>query len=91
MLAAIAVPVGILVSLILFPYAAFLLIPLCAPSNILGWLLPSAIAIVAYAVGCVASLRRGSPWLWPIGAVAAVAAFSVSSLALVAAGVEYVC
>ena len=83
LLAALAAPAAIWVALILVPNGAFLLVPLCAPSNLAGWLVPSAIGTLVYAAGCAVSVRVGSPWLWPIAGVLGVAGYSIASLLLV--------
>ena len=83
LLAALATPAAIWVSLILFPNGAFLLVPLCAPSNLAGWLVPSAIGTLVYAAGCAVSVRVGSPSVWPIAGVLAVGAYSIASILLV--------
>ena len=90
-LAGLVLVVALWVTLIAAPFGAFLLMPLCGPSNLLGWLLPSGIAIGAYAILCSMSVRRRNPWLWPIGAVAGGAAFSLTSLALTATGLRFIC
>ena len=66
---ALAAPAAIWVSLILFPNGAFLLVPLCAPSSLVGWLVPSAIGTLVYGAGCAVSVRLGWPWVWPIAGV----------------------
>ena len=83
LLAALATPAVIWASLILFPNGAFLLVPLCAPSNLVGWLVPSAIGTLVYAAGCAVSLRLGWPWVWPIAGVLGVAGYSIASILLV--------
>ncbi len=90
-LAGLAVVVAIWASLILVPYGFFLLLPLCGPENLLGWLIPSAIAGVSYGLVCVASVKRRNPWLWPLGAVAGAVTFSLASLALTTAGIGFIC
>ncbi len=82
---------GIWFSLIPVPYGVFLLVPLCGPENLLGWLLPSTVAVASYGLVCIASVRRGNPWLWPLGAVVGAVAFSLSGLALMAAGYGFIC
>lgn len=69
--------------MILFPNGAFLLVPLCAPSSLVGWLVPSAIGMLVYGAGCAVSVRLGSAWLWPIAGVVGVGAYSIASLFLV--------
>ena len=83
LLAALATPAVIWASLILLPNGAFLLVPLCAPSNLAGWLVPSAIGTLVYGAGCAVSVRLGWPWVWPIAGVAGAAGFSIASLLLV--------
>lgn len=83
LVAALAAPAAMWVALILVPNGAFLLVPLCAPSNLAGWLVPSAIGTLVYAAGCAVSVRVGSPWLWPIAGVLGVAGYSIASLLLV--------
>jgi hypothetical protein len=83
LLAALATPAVIWASLILLPNGAFLLVPLCAPSNLAGWLVPSAIGTLVYAAGCAISLRLRSVWLWPIAGVVGVGAYSIASILLV--------
>ena len=82
-LVSLATPAAIWVSLILFPNGAFLLVPLCAPSSQVGWLVPSAIGTLVYAAGCTVSVRLGWPWVWPIAGVLGVAGYSIASLLLV--------
>ena len=69
--------------MILFPNGAFLLVPLCAPSTLVGWLVPSAIGTLVYGAGCAVSVRLGWPWVWPIAGVAGAAGFSIASLLLI--------
>ena len=83
LLAALATPAVIWASLILFPNGAFLLVPLCAPSTLVGWLVPSAIGTLVYGAGCAVSVRLGWPWVWPIAGVAGVGAYSIASILLV--------
>ena len=83
LLAALATPAVIWASLILFPSGAFLLVPLCAPSTLAGWLIPSAIGTLVYGAGCAVSVRLGWAWVWPIAGVAGAAGFSIASLLLV--------
>lgn len=91
LLAGLTVVTGIWVSLVLVPYGVFLLIPLCGPENLFGWLLPSAIAVASYGLVCLASVRRRNPWLWPLGAVVGAVAFSLTGLALAATGYGFIC
>jgi hypothetical protein len=90
-LAGLVLVVALWVTLAVSPFGGFLLLPLCGPENVLGWLLPSGIAIGAYAILCSISVRRRNPWLWPIGAVAGGAAFSLTALALTAMGLRFIC
>jgi hypothetical protein len=83
LLAALATPAVIWASLILFPGGAFLLVPLCAPSSLVGWLVPSVVGTLVYGAGCAVSVRLGWPWVWPIAGVAGAASFSIASLLLV--------
>ena len=83
LLAALATPAVIWASLILFPNGAFLLVPLCAPSSLVGWLVPSAIGTLVYGAGCVISVRLGWVWVWPVAGVAGAAAYSIASIPLV--------
>ena len=69
--------------MILFPNGAFLLVPLCAPSNLVGWLVPSAIGTLVYGAGCAVSVRLGWVWVWPIAGVLGVGAYAIASLLLV--------
>jgi hypothetical protein len=79
------------VTLLIAPGGAFLVIPLCGPDRLLGWLIPSTVAIAAYGAVCWVSVRRANPWLWPLGAAVGAGAFSVSTLVLRAAGVRFIC
>lgn len=90
-LAGVVLVVALWVTLIAAPFGPFLLIPLCGPENLLGWLLPSGIGIGVYAIFCTMSVRRRNPWLWPTGAVAGGAAFSLTALALTATGLRFIC
>jgi hypothetical protein len=83
LLASLAAAAAIWVSLILFPNGLFLLVPLCAPSSLVGWLVPSAIGTLVYAAGCAVSVRLGSTWVWPIAGVLGVGAYSIASTLLV--------
>ena len=88
LLASLAAVAAIWVSLILMPNGLFLLVPLCAPSSLVGWLVPSAIGTLVYAAGCAVSVRLGWVWVWPIAGVLGVGAYSIASSLLV---VELVC
>jgi hypothetical protein len=90
-MAGIVLVVGLWTTLLLVPGGAFLVIPLCGPGHVLGWLIPSACAIAVYGVVCSMSVRRGNPWLWPLGAVVGAVAFSLAQIALMAAGLRIVC
>jgi hypothetical protein len=83
LLAALATPAVIWASLILFPNGAFLLVPLCAPSSLVGWLVPSAVGTLVYGAGCAVSVRLGWAWVWPIAGVAGAAGFSMASLLVI--------
>ena len=83
LLASLAAAAAIWVSLILFPNGLFLLVPLCAPSSLVGWLVPSAIGTLVYGAGCAASVRLGWPWVWPIASVLGAGAYSIASILLV--------
>jgi hypothetical protein len=83
LLASLVTPVVMWASLILFPNGAFLLVPLCAPSSLVGWLVPSAIGMLVYGAGCAVSVRLGWAWVWPIAGVLGVAGYSIASVLLV--------
>lgn len=90
-LAGLAMVVGIWLLLILVPSGIFLLLPLCGPESVLGWFLPSALAVAAYGLVSFMSVRRKNPWMWPLAAVAGAVTFSLSSFALTTVGIRFVC
>jgi len=90
-MAGVVLVVALWATLLLTPGGAFLVVPLCGPDRLLGWLIPSGVAIAAYGVVCWVSVRRGNPWLWPLAAAVGAGAFSVVTLILDTAGFRFIC
>jgi hypothetical protein len=66
----------------------WLMLPLCGPATLAGWVIPSAGALALYGAGSLASVALGRVWLWPAAALAAIWAYEASSYLL---GVETLC
>jgi hypothetical protein len=71
--------------------SAWLAIPLCGPESAVGWLVPAVAALLPYAAGCVLSVRRGRPILWPVATAAAAVVYELTLIAFEASGADWIC
>jgi hypothetical protein len=71
--------------------AGFMLVPLCAPETVIGYLLPSVVGLTIYGAACTMSVRSGQPWLWPVAAAAAFPATAATWALMVEQGQRMVC
>lgn len=71
--------------------SGWFILPLCAPADALGWLVPTGAALTVYAGGCVASIRLARPILWAVGAGAGMVAYEIAFAALRGSGHGFVC
>jgi hypothetical protein len=92
-LAGLAVVFAIVLPILILPaeWNLFRLMPLCAPGDALGWIVPPLGAVGVYAIGCIVSMRVGSPWIWPLGALGGSLAFHLIWVALEATDLSFVC
>ena len=68
--------------------SGWFIIPLCGPASTVAWLVPTGAALLAYAIGCVVSVRRGIPAAWVAAAALAMVTYEV---VLAASGDMWVC
>lgn len=90
--AAFLVPIALsLTGIPLLRGSAWLLIPLCGPADVVGWVAPPGIAILVYTVGCVLAISIDRPWIWPVAAFVSVTAYDAAMQVLDANGYRFVC